>query len=210
MECPQPRSAHLHQVQAHAHTHAPQAATHTRARARNRAAPTARALLTPPRGRSIGKSSKGVDLWGLEISHAPGKDEKRPNFKYIANMHGDEPSGRCVPRGGGGRRGCRQDRHAAAPTSCCSGRRARGRASRGARPRTAASHTQPPRAPPVPRATRCTRAPRRRMLLPMLAEWLCEKDGKDKRAIELLSGVHLFVLPTVNPDGFETRRRANA
>jgi hypothetical protein len=44
--------------------------------------------------RSIGKSGKGVELWALEISDKPGVVEAEPNFKYIANMHGDEPSGR--------------------------------------------------------------------------------------------------------------------
>lgn len=43
---------------------------------------------------SIGKSVLGQHLWVLEISDKPGKAEPEPNFKYVANMHGDEPSGR--------------------------------------------------------------------------------------------------------------------
>jgi hypothetical protein len=43
---------------------------------------------------SIGKSGSGQDLWALEISDKPGVVEAEPNFKYIANMHGDETSGR--------------------------------------------------------------------------------------------------------------------
>lgn len=45
---------------------------------------------------SIGKSSKGVDLWGLELSLTAGVEDAKPNVKYVANMHGDEPTGRCV------------------------------------------------------------------------------------------------------------------
>lgn len=45
--------------------------------------------------RSVGKSVMGQHLWVLEISDKPGQQEPEPNFKYIANMHGDEPSGRC-------------------------------------------------------------------------------------------------------------------
>lgn len=43
---------------------------------------------------SIGKSVNGVHIWVVEISDKAGKAEPEPNFRYIANMHGDEPSGR--------------------------------------------------------------------------------------------------------------------
>lgn len=46
--------------------------------------------------RSIGTSVNGRPLWVLEISGHPGHDDPKPHFKYVANMHGDEPSGRCV------------------------------------------------------------------------------------------------------------------
>mmetsp|Transcript_6007 Transcript_6007/g.15215 ORF Transcript_6007/g.15215 Transcript_6007/m.15215 type:complete len:535 (+) Transcript_6007:119-1723(+) len=46
---------------------------------------------------SIGKSASGVrELWVLEISNRPGEDEAKPYMKFVANMHGDEPSGRQV------------------------------------------------------------------------------------------------------------------
>lgn len=45
---------------------------------------------------SVGQSVHGRDLWVLEISTKPGLEEAKPRAKYVANMHGDEPSGRCV------------------------------------------------------------------------------------------------------------------
>ncbi|WMV26839.1 hypothetical protein MTR67_020224 [Solanum verrucosum] len=43
---------------------------------------------------SIGKSVQGVPLWVMEISDKPSKEEAEPAFKYIGNVHGDEPVGR--------------------------------------------------------------------------------------------------------------------
>uniref|UniRef100_A0A061S7Q8 Carboxypeptidase D n=1 Tax=Tetraselmis sp. GSL018 TaxID=582737 RepID=A0A061S7Q8_9CHLO len=44
---------------------------------------------------SIGKSASGRwNLWALEISNNPGTDEPKPYVKLVANMHGNEPSGR--------------------------------------------------------------------------------------------------------------------
>jgi hypothetical protein len=47
------------------------------------------------------------------------------------------------------------------------------------------------------------------MLLPMLAEWLCANNGKDARATRMVRDMHLFLIPTMNPDGFAKRRRKN-
>jgi len=44
---------------------------------------------------SIGKSAKGRDLAVMKISSNPGlRNDPRPEFKFIANMHGDEIVGR--------------------------------------------------------------------------------------------------------------------
>ncbi|KAL5779034.1 hypothetical protein ACOSQ2_009771 [Xanthoceras sorbifolium] len=43
---------------------------------------------------SIGKSVNGVPLWVIEISDKPGVEEPEPAFKFIGNVHGDEPVGR--------------------------------------------------------------------------------------------------------------------
>ncbi|XP_052203673.1 carboxypeptidase SOL1 isoform X2 [Diospyros lotus] len=43
---------------------------------------------------SIGKSVMGVPLWVIEISDKPGEKEAEPAFKFIGNVHGDEPVGR--------------------------------------------------------------------------------------------------------------------
>jgi predicted deacylase len=43
---------------------------------------------------SIGKSVKNRDLWVMKLSTNAVLDDDRPEFKYIANMHGDEIVGR--------------------------------------------------------------------------------------------------------------------
>jgi len=47
---------------------------------------------------SIGQSVQGRELWAIQISDNVGVNEAEPEFKYVANMHGDEVVGRemCV------------------------------------------------------------------------------------------------------------------
>ena len=54
----------------------------------------------------------------------------------------------------------------------------------------------------------CTLA--RRQLLLALAEWLCAEHASDARAARMTRDMHLFLLPSMNPDGFEARSRGNA
>jgi Zinc carboxypeptidase len=43
---------------------------------------------------SVGQSAEGVSLWVLTLGSDLAAEKPRPAFRYIANMHGDEPSGR--------------------------------------------------------------------------------------------------------------------
>ncbi len=47
---------------------------------------------------SIGNSTEGRPLWVVKISRNVGVDDTRPEFKFIANMHGDEIVGRELMR----------------------------------------------------------------------------------------------------------------
>lgn len=45
---------------------------------------------------SIGKSAQNRNLWVIKLSKNAAVDDDRPEFKYIANMHGDEIVGREI------------------------------------------------------------------------------------------------------------------
>ena len=91
---------------------------------------------------SIGQSVQGRELWVIEISDNPGINEIEPEFKYVANMHGDETVGRELSL--------------------------------------------------------------------YLIEWLVEGYGNDPRATDLINNTDIFIMPTMNPDGFEMGQRYNA
>ena len=89
-----------------------------------------------------GTSGKGQELLGLELYAGPATEAERPLFKYVGNVHGDEPSGR--------------------------------------------------------------------QLLLALAEHLCMAHaGKVPAVLRLLGAVGLFIIPTMNPDGFDAHIREN-
>ena len=91
---------------------------------------------------SIGQSVQGRELWVIEISDNPGVNEIEPEFKYVANMHGDETVGRELSL--------------------------------------------------------------------YLIEWLVEGYGSDPRATDIVNNTDVFIMPTMNPDGFENGSRYNA
>ena len=48
-----------------------------------------------------------------------------------------------------------------------------------------------------------------RVLLLALAEWVCGEWQRDAKAARLVQEMRLFIVPTMNPDGFEARTREN-
>jgi len=91
---------------------------------------------------SIGKSVQNRELWGIEITDNIGVREAEPQFKYIANMHGDEVVGREMSV--------------------------------------------------------------------YLIELLCSQYGINERITKLVDSTDIFIIPSMNPDGFERRTRGNA
>ena len=54
--------------------------------------------------------------------------------------------------------------------------------------------------------------PTGRALTLALAEWLCanhHKSGGDPRAKRIVQSMHLWLVPSMNPDGFEAKTRNN-
>ena len=91
---------------------------------------------------SIGQSVQGRELWVMEISDNPGINEIEPEFKYVANMHGDETVGRELSL--------------------------------------------------------------------YLIEWLVQGYGNNDRATNIINNTDVFIMPSMNPDGFENGSRYNA
>lgn len=90
---------------------------------------------------SIGTSVQGRELWFMKITDNPTVEESEPEFKYIANMHGNEPVGRelCL----------------------------------------------------------------------YLIDWLTDNYGTNTRATYLVDNAEIWIMPSMNPDGFELHQRYN-
>lgn len=91
---------------------------------------------------SIGKSVQNRELWGIEITDNIDVREAEPQFKYVANMHGDEVVGR--------------------------------------------------------------------EMTVYLIELLCSQYGINDRITKLVDSTDIYIIPTMNPDGYERRTRGNA
>lgn len=55
--------------------------------------------------------------------------------------------------------------------------------------------------------TSCKHKRTHRQLLLALAEKLCSEYGTDALSKKLVDSIHLFIVPSMNPDGFKMRRR---
>ena len=147
---------------------------------------------------SLGKSKESRELWALELSNNPGATEAKPNARYIGNMHGDEPASRCY--------------HTSASLLhfVCTSFVAswfhhmvmcvltgNSTASTCIHSLLCAWHH-------VSTSVQCCR-----QLLLGLAEWMCQYHATDSRAADIVNGMHLYLVPTVNPDGFDLRQRHN-
>ena len=51
--------------------------------------------------------------------------------------------------------------------------------------------------------------PTGRVLTLALAEWLCAHHKSDPRAKRIVQTMHLWLVPSMNPDGFEAKTRGN-
>jgi len=90
----------------------------------------------------IGKSSKGEEFWGLLITKNPDVAVVRPEFKYIANMHGDEVVGR-------------------------------------------------------------------EMLMSLIGDIANDYYQGNTQIINLVNNTKIYIIPTMNPDGFKKQQRGN-
>jgi len=91
---------------------------------------------------SIGKSTKLKNLWVIKISDNVQIDEIEPEFKYIANMHGNEIVGR-------------------------------------------------------------------ELMVKLIEDLAAQYSKGNKEIVDLINNTEIFILPSMNPDGAENKRRGN-
>ena len=92
---------------------------------------------------SIGLTEQGREILAVKISDNPQSDENEPEFKYIANMHGDEIVGR-------------------------------------------------------------------ELMLRTIRDMVSAYNNHDPEISNLIDKTEIFIIPSMNPDGAELRRRANS
>jgi len=90
----------------------------------------------------LGVSVQGRHIWALNISDDAGTEEDEPEFRWIANMHGDEVTGL--------------------------------------------------------------------MLLMYMIDYLLQNYGTDPRVTSLVNSVDIWIVPSMNPDGYTNNTRSNA
>lgn len=157
---------------------------------------------------TIGFSVKQAPLLALEISkngnQTAAVEDGRPHFKVLCGgWAATGPACCCRTRTGPACRcRARTAHHLAAPDlasppSCCLSTRW-----------TALLCLFPPPLPQYIANMHGDETGGRQLLL-ALAEWLCANPSAPK-AKQIIDGMHLWLLPTVNPDGYAARWRGNA
>ena len=136
---------------------------------------------------TIGTSVRGVEMRAMEVSTQPGVEQTKPGIMLVGNMHGDEPVGRELIL-----------RFA---RLLCIAHERRGRSAGGDEPGGGGLEKDPSDEASAKD----------------LSDEASAKDMLDEASAKLLDeaavvarNARVFLVPTMNPDGFSARRRNNA
>ena len=136
---------------------------------------------------TIGTSVRGVEMRAMEVSTQPGVEQTKPGIMLVGNMHGDEPVGRELIL-----------RFA---RLLCIAHERRGRSAGGDEPGGGGLEKDPSDEASAKD----------------LSDEASAKDLLDEASAKLLDeaavvarNARVFLVPTMNPDGFSARRRNNA